>query len=331
MKLSAFIEKERLFLIAVFSLLLLFFFSPTGVEREAGPALSPVGAPEVLREALAAGRFPLFLAELFGLTLAVLLTLLIAGLYLNFSAWRRKDREIFAPGPPPEVEWGVWAVVKLAVYAAFLLMVARSLATAALGGLFPTPAFLIGAVLFQNILVLLLVFGFLKRSGYSVASLRFKTAGWRFQFKEAFSGYAFFFPYLILTFQISRVFDLPANPHPLVAPLLEKGSPVIIAALFIIAVVLAPLAEEIFFRGFLFPSLKRRIALPGAVLLSAALFATLHLSAGGWLSIFGLGIFLAYSYEKTGLLLVPVLIHGIHNALFLSIAVLVHQGIKVCG
>src|SRR5258708_18848799 len=47
-------------------------------------------------------------------------------------------------------------------------------------------------------------------------------------------------------------------------------------ALSILSVTLAPLMEELFFRGFLYPVLERRLGLPIAVFVTAIGFALLH-------------------------------------------------------
>ena len=91
------------------------------------------------------------------------------------------------------------------------------------------------------------------------------------------------------------------------------------------AAVAGPLVEEIFFRGFLYPAFKNRLGAGGAIFLSAALFSALHFNLSGWIPIMGLGILLAWSYEKTGKLMVPVLIHCFHNALFLVYTVLLYR------
>jgi len=87
----------------------------------------------------------------------------------------------------------------------------------------------------------------------------------------------------------------------------------------IAAVVLAPLAEELLFRGLLHRALRRRLALVPATALSSILFALVHLDVllSQPLAIVGLvlvGVILALAYERTGSLVIPVVIHAVHNA-----------------
>jgi len=85
------------------------------------------------------------------------------------------------------------------------------------------------------------------------------------------------------------------------------------------AVVLAPVAEELLFRGLLHRGLRRRLALVPATAVSSVLFALVHIDVvlSQPLAITGLvlvGAVLAIAYERTGSLVVPVVIHAVHNA-----------------
>ncbi len=81
------------------------------------------------------------------------------------------------------------------------------------------------------------------------------------------------------------------------------------------AVIIAPLVEEIFFRGFLFAGLKKRFAWTKAMLISSGLFALLHLRLLAVPPIFILGLIFAYLYQKSGSIWPGVLIHALVNAL----------------
>ena len=89
-------------------------------------------------------------------------------------------------------------------------------------------------------------------------------------------------------------------------------------ALSILSVTLAPLMEELFFRGFLYPVLARRLGLPIAVFLTALGFALLHVAQLGraWgpvLVIFLVGIVLTTVRAKTNSVAAGVLIHMAYN------------------
>jgi len=91
----------------------------------------------------------------------------------------------------------------------------------------------------------------------------------------------------------------------------------------IAAAVVAPIAEELFFRGFLYGGLRGRIGVVGAMLVSTVFFTALHLSLDQFIPIFFLGLVLAWLYEKTGSLYPGIFLHATNNALslvFLAIA-----------
>jgi membrane protease YdiL (CAAX protease family) len=73
--------------------------------------------------------------------------------------------------------------------------------------------------------------------------------------------------------------------------------------------VFPPIAEEIFFRGFLFAALRRRMRAPFAVMLSAAAFALIHPFGEPMLAAFVLGLVVATVYEYSGSLLPPIMAH----------------------
>ncbi len=89
--------------------------------------------------------------------------------------------------------------------------------------------------------------------------------------------------------------------------------------------VIAPVAEELFFRGFAFTALRGRLGTAGAAVASGVLFGVMHL--GGRtdavfvpaLALFGVG--LALLYARTGSLLPGIALHSLNNAFALSVLV----------
>jgi membrane protease YdiL (CAAX protease family) len=88
-------------------------------------------------------------------------------------------------------------------------------------------------------------------------------------------------------------------------------------------VILAPIAEEIFFRGVVFNAWLREGGRRWAYIGSAALFAAIHLSLLSLLPIFLLGLALAWVYERTGNLLAPIAMHATVNGISVALALLV--------
>jgi hypothetical protein len=94
-------------------------------------------------------------------------------------------------------------------------------------------------------------------------------------------------------------------------------------AVVISIVILAPIAEEIFFRGIVFNAWLREGGRRAAYIGSAALFAAIHLSLLSFLPIFLLGLALAWVYERKGNLLAPITMHATVNGISVAMALLV--------
>lgn len=86
--------------------------------------------------------------------------------------------------------------------------------------------------------------------------------------------------------------------------------------LFILtSVLLAPLAEEILFRGLLYRALQQQGRPRLALLVSSVLFSAIHLNQLAFLPFIVLAVILALLYERTNCLLAPILTHAGFNAI----------------
>lgn len=91
-------------------------------------------------------------------------------------------------------------------------------------------------------------------------------------------------------------------------------------ASFLVVAVLAPIAEELLFRGVLLPALARSfLGFWGAAVVSTLVWTALHFgnaySAAGMLLVFMLGIIFSWLFAKTGSLRVPIVAHMLNNTL----------------
>lgn len=80
------------------------------------------------------------------------------------------------------------------------------------------------------------------------------------------------------------------------------------------AIILAPFAEEVFFRGILYTAVKQTGHPKLALWASAIIFAAIHHSAAIFLPLLVLGLMLAGLYEKTGNLVASMTAHAFFNA-----------------
>jgi membrane protease YdiL (CAAX protease family) len=99
-----------------------------------------------------------------------------------------------------------------------------------------------------------------------------------------------------------------APPGPIEQLPLEFTTPVIVAAA-IVVVGITPVAEEIFFRGFLFGGLRGRMSFLPSAAVSSAAFAILHPPLQLMIIIFFVGFGLAALYEWRGSLAVSIAAH----------------------
>jgi membrane protease YdiL (CAAX protease family) len=92
--------------------------------------------------------------------------------------------------------------------------------------------------------------------------------------------------------------------------------------LLLAGIVVAPVVEEIFFRGFLFAGLRGRYGWQRAALISAALFALIHVQPLAVPPIFILGLIFAFLYQRSGSIWPAIAMHVSTNALGLGAAYL---------
>jgi len=113
----------------------------------------------------------------------------------------------------------------------------------------------------------------------------------------------------------------PAQPiHEMLKALLRPGA-AWKAVVILLAVVVAPVAEEVFFRGVLQSMIRRYTRRPWpAILIASALFGLAHFQYWHTVpALFCLGVALGYNYERCGRLISPILTHAIFNGVSIVI------------
>ena len=86
------------------------------------------------------------------------------------------------------------------------------------------------------------------------------------------------------------------------------------AGIFVAAAVIAPVVEELLFRGVLYPYLRARTGVPAAVVGSAALFAVVHGYVILMPVLFVTGVALALVRERYESILPAIALHAMNNA-----------------
>lgn len=102
--------------------------------------------------------------------------------------------------------------------------------------------------------------------------------------------------------------------NPLLFLALKSQDTVALIIFFITASILAPIFEEIIFRGFLLPSLTRYLPVSVAIIVTGIIFALVHLSLSEAIPLATLGILLGIVYTRSQSLLASITLHSLWNS-----------------
>lgn len=128
----------------------------------------------------------------------------------------------------------------------------------------------------------------------------------------------------VLVEMANRAFGPVAPPEQSLMEASQQGGlATVIAA--VSAILLAPVVEELIYRGALFQSVRAKLGLFPAMFISAGVFAVVHVELGQPLFLMGLfllALWLAAAFHRTGSILVPIVGHATFNAVSLTVAAL---------
>ena len=201
-----------------------------------------------------------------------------------------------------------------------------------------TPALALVSILLLQVPILLIVLG-LRNYYPSQFSGAFETRilPW---FKAAKKTAPIFLRYLPLIWIASFLWNIvlkglrsigivDATPPQELVELFSRGEqPLLIALIALSAILLAPLVEEILFRGCIYRFLKSKTLIPFAQIISATVFAAIHGNLASFGPLIVVGIVLAHIYEKEGSLRMAICFHAFFNAFSLTLILLAsHSGV----
>lgn len=130
------------------------------------------------------------------------------------------------------------------------------------------------------------------------------------------------YPLIILAQMISYAFTAPeARVQDVVTFLLntDKWSERITVS--VLAVIMAPMLEELIFRGYLYGVIRKYGGRVSAILVTSLIFAAIHVHLPAMLALFVLAVVLCLAYERTGSLWVPIFMHASFNSVSVYVAV----------
>lgn len=118
---------------------------------------------------------------------------------------------------------------------------------------------------------------------------------------------------LLLLLGQQQGLDINLAPQAAVELFKQADDPLGFAALAVVAVILAPISEELVFRAGLYRFFSGRMGKLSAMIFSGLLFGFIHGNLVGFAPLAALGILLCVVYEITGNLRVPIVVHGLFN------------------
>jgi len=238
---------------------------------------------------------------------------LVAGVYIYVSLLRQIATRRTNPDAPPvrTFDWPEAIIAGILAYLFLYTVVRASTHTVTQ----MENGDLIGSAVLIVALLLALV-GFLRLRRFDLDSLGgFSKIGF---FRTAVTGgvlmlaaYPLMFLADVATQRLLR--DRPQR-QPIVEMFSESSSLEQRILIIVLAVSIAPLAEEFIFRFFMYGVLKRYVGRVVAILASALLFAAVHAHLPSFAPLFVLGTCLAIAYEWSGSILVPMMMHALFNA-----------------
>jgi len=131
------------------------------------------------------------------------------------------------------------------------------------------------------------------------------------------------YPLILLAQVISYQFlSASAAPQEIVNFLMDSANWEDRLLVVVLAVVVAPVAEEFIFRGYIYGVLKKYGGQILAIVFSSVLFAAIHMHLPSMAGLFVLAVVLALVYERTGSLWAPILMHSAFNGLSVFVALM---------
>lgn len=122
---------------------------------------------------------------------------------------------------------------------------------------------------------------------------------------------------LLMVVLVPSLPELTSDEHPqreLTDSLTRLSAERSFALTALVAAGVAPLVEEVLFRGVMLTALARRIPFLWANLIQSALFATLHLATPIWPFFFVMGLTAGWMVRRSGGLLAAIVLHVLNNA-----------------
>jgi membrane protease YdiL (CAAX protease family) len=182
-----------------------------------------------------------------------------------------------------------------------------------------TPVVLVSSM-FLQLLIMGIVCGFVMRRIRQSEWLGLRWRQWWLAFLIA--PLTVFFMWMVLAVTqfsglnawLQQALGIESSMQEAVKALQEAKDPMVVILMAVAAVIVAPFAEEVVFRGYLYSASKRFCGPLGAMIFSSLVFAAAHGNAVALLPLFILAMLLCLIYETTGSIWANISVHFLFNA-----------------
>ncbi len=178
-----------------------------------------------------------------------------------------------------------------------------------------TEVLIVGTV-FSFLLIVFLLSFLILRSRNPLDLFGLRGIGWGKTLRAACFGLVAALPAIYFIHTLSfRIIGADAQPQPLLQFLVEHADLRDRLLLILSATVIAPISEELIFRGYIFGVLRRYAGRWWAMVISASVFAAIHAHIPSLAGLFVLAVALTLVYEGAGSLWASILMHALFNGI----------------
>jgi len=176
---------------------------------------------------------------------------------------------------------------------------------------------------------------FFRRRGMSImATLHSDGKGIGHAMRTGLLAYLGIMPVFVLTNLVSIIgltrLGCPPEPQLTIQLILDPTAPTWFhTALIGLAIIAAPVVEEVIFRGILLPGLMQHLPAMPAIVGASLIFATVHFHLPSLLPMTVLGVGFCMAYITSGSLIAPITMHAIFNLVNIIALQLVPAGVEL--
>lgn len=152
-------------------------------------------------------------------------------------------------------------------------------------------------------------------NGAKLRDLGLNTPSWDDVIKYGILGGVLLFIFVLLVGILIQFFQPDLEPQYIEKMLRSVVSKQEFFLIFFVGVVLAPISEEIFFRGMLYPVLRKYLGVFWGIVLAGSIFGLAHMDLMRAVPIGIGGMVLCYMYERSSSIWVPIIAHAVWNGL----------------